>query len=473
MAARDSELNTYNRSHMRGMSAVLFCLAACVTAAGQKSPPSAEMERQFKQAMAAEDQGDLIRAESLLTGLHIAHPGIFAVDESLGLIYVQRQDYSRALPLLEAAAGEKPGSDVAHANLGAALYELHLNQRAEFEFEKAARLNRLNESALQSLGRVRMDEHRPADAARALKAALALKPGDPDLQLDCATALLAAKQLVDARKILADLADADNSARAQALMGEAYEQDKDFATAGRHFTRAVELEPSEENAWLLGAELLRHWTFSAAAFEFQAASQKFPDSKRLRLGLGAALFGDAKYAKAIPVFADLLESDPDNAVYAGMLGVSCTTVMEEARPQCGVLVRYAQLHPADAKASTYAAVSLLHQPDSQDQRPLARKLLESALAADPKLAEAQFQMGTFLQDDGMWKESIPYLERAIALKPDFSLAHYHLAIAYWRTGRKQDGQTEMDLQKKFSSQQRQDLDQRLRQLTTFVVEVPK
>ena len=71
----------------------------------------------------------------------------------------------------------------------------------------------------------------------------------------------------------------------------------------------------------------------------------------------------------------------------------------------------------------------------------------------------------------MWKESIPYLERAVKLKTDFSEAHYHLAIAYWRTGRKQDGATEMEFQKKFSKQQKEDLDQRLRQIETFVVDV--
>jgi len=102
---------------------------------------------------------------------------------------------------------------------------------------------------------------------------------------------------------------------------------------------------------------------------------------------------------------------------------------------------------------------------------LARKLLETALAADPKLPEAQFQMGRFLQDDSLWKESIPFLERAVELKPDYATAHYRLARAYWRTGRKQDGQAQMELQKKFASQKQKDLDQRLRQLTTFIVDV--
>jgi len=463
MAATDASLNRRYRSLSRGYPAALLCLVAsvvvCSGATGQKSPqPSADMERQFQQAMAAEDQGDLDRAQSILSTLHKAHPGIFAVEESLGLIYAQRQDYARALPLLESAATAQPNSDVAHANLGATLYQLHRNQRAETEFERAVHLNPSNESAQQSLGRVLMDEHRPADAATALNAALALKPGDPDLALDYATALLAANQLTGARAVLEGIPDADHSARAQTLIGEADEQAKDFAGAGRHFIQAVDLEPSEENVWLLGEELLRHWTFSAAAIEFEAASAKFPGSKRMRLGLGAAYFGDAKYAKAVPVFASLLEDDPDNATYARMLGLSCTTVMGDDRPRCATLVHYAQSHPADAHAAAYAAISLLAQKDSQEQRPLVRKLLEAAIAADPRIPEAQCKMGTFLQDDGMWKESIPYLERAVKLKPDFVQAHYHLSIAYWRTGRKQDAEAEMELQKKFAKQEQADLD---------------
>jgi tetratricopeptide (TPR) repeat protein len=100
-----------------------------------------------------------------------------------------------------------------------------------------------------------------------------------------------------------------------------------------------------------------------------------------------------------------------------------------------------------------------------------KKLLEAAIAADPSLAEAQFQMGTFLHDDGMWKESIPYLERAVQLKPNFSKAHYRLALACWRTDRKQEAQTEMELEEKFSQQEQEDLDHRLRQITTFVVNI--
>jgi tetratricopeptide (TPR) repeat protein len=428
------------------------------------------MERDFQEAMAAQDRGDLARAEALLFKLHNAHPGIFAVDESLGLLLASRGEVSRALPLLEAAVREQPSSDTAHANLGAALYQVHRNQSALEEFQRAVRINPRNASAQQSLGRLYMENRRPNEAAKALLEAQRLNPEDSDLKLDCITALLAANRLGEAQQMLSTVADVDRSARAQSLLGEADEKAGKFHDAAEHFAHAVELEPSEENAWMLGAEFLRHWTFDAAATEFEAASAKFPDSKRIRLGLGAALFGAAQYAKAIPVFADLLGHEPDNAMYAEMLGISCNAPMEAISPRCSALVTYAQAHPADAKAATNAATFLMAQNEDAQSLNSARKLLVRAIAADPNLPEAQFQMGKVLQISLNWKGSIPYLERAVKLKPDFAQAHYSLARAYWRLGRKQDGQAQMDLQKKFARQEQEDLDRRLKQIMRFAVE---
>jgi tetratricopeptide (TPR) repeat protein len=461
--------------------AKLICAVALVPAAfsppdrisaqAAHSPVSAKMESDFEAAMAAESRGDLERAEAILSALHQAHPGIFAIDESLGLVLVSRNAFDRALPLLASAVKEQPSSDAAHANLGATLYRLHRNAESIAEFQRAVKINPANVSAQQSLSSILMEEHRPAEAARASTAALALKPHDTDLQLDCATVLLAAGRTVEARQILSRFPDAGQSARAQVLLGEADEEAKNFDSAGKHFGRAVDLEPTEENAWLLGAELLRHWTFDAAVVIFEDASVKFPDSKRMRMGLGAALFGDTKYTEAIPVFADLLDAEPDNAQYAALLGTTCATIMRAARPRCASLIRYAQTHPGDALAAVNAAASLLGEADPESHRPLAGQLLQTALAADPKLPEAQFQMGAFLQDDGKWNESVPYLQKAIALKPDFAQAHYHLAQAYWRIGRKQEGQAEMEAQKKYSKQEKDDLQRRLGQITTFIVDV--
>lgn len=437
------------------------------------APADTSMEAEFQAAMAAQDSGDLDRAQRLLSALQAHHPDVFEINESLGLIQASRENYAKALSLLEAAVRERPESDAAHANLGAALYKVHRNQQAAAELERAAALNPANAVAQQSLGQVLLEEHKPEQAAAAFSAAVRLNPSDDDLALSYASALIAAGHFDRASQALSSVTTTGQSALAQSLLGEVDEGEKKFESAEQHFARAVEIDPSEENFWELGVEFLRHWTFDAATRVFQDASARFPQSARLHLGLGVALFGDAKYAQAIPVFADLLESAPDKAEYAGMLGMSCSAVMQDANPRCDALVQYAQAHPKDAHASSYAAAYLLRRNDAHSQRPLARKLLEASLAADPTLAEAQFQMGTFLQDDGMWKESIPYLERAVELKVDFSKAHYRLALACWRTDRKQEAQTHMDLEQKFSQQEQDDLDHRLRQVTTFVVNIQK
>lgn len=421
--------------------------------------------------MEAEDRGDLAAAESLLLALRSKHPGIFAVDESLGLLYVKQEKFEAALPFLKAATTEQPGSDAAHANLGAALYRLHRETEALAEFQTAARLNPQNAETQESLGRLLLEQHKPSQAAEAFAAAAKLKPEKTDLVLDRAQALIDADKPASAVTELNAMPGGDQSAAAQLLLGDAEEKLGSYQRAAEHYARAVELDPSEPNAWALGLEFLRHWTFDPAIKEFEAAALKFPNSTRIKLGLGAAYFGGAKYAESIPVFADLLGADPNNVLYAELLGMACTAVSESNKERCSALLAYAQAHPSDAKISTYAASMLLNETSSSDQMGEAYKLLTSALAVDPGSAEAYYQMGLLKQDQGDWAGSVPSLERAIALKPDLAPAHYRLALAYWRTGRKQEGQAEMELQKKYSKQGKEDMDRRLRQITTFIVDV--
>jgi len=468
-----------NRWPTCSVTVVLACLclsppmliAQATPGTANASAKSSAMEREFQQAQAAQDRGDLDRAESLLKDLHHQHPGIFALDETLGLLLVQRNRFDEALPLLQSASQESSDSSAAHANLGAVYYNLHRNQEALVEFKRAVRLDPHSLLAYVSLGRIQMEQHHAREASEAFASALRIEPGNLDLMLDRTQALIEAGERASATVSLQSFTDGDHSAAVQLLWGKLEEKNGAFLQAGQHFTRAVELDPSETNVWALCAELLRHWNFDAAIQELEPAVVKFPQSAQLKLGLGAAYFGNANYAAAIPVFADLLTAEPGNATYAEMLGLSCKVLMQEAKPRCSVLLNYAQAHPGDARAATYAATFLIDGGSDDAQRMLARRLLQNALAADPKLADAQFELGLWLQNESQWKESVQPLETALALKPNYAQAHYRLALAYWRTGRKQDAQREMDLQKKFSAQQKEDLDQRLRQITRFMVEV--
>jgi tetratricopeptide (TPR) repeat protein len=438
-----------------------------------QDPSTAAMEHQFQQALAAQDQGDLDRAESLLRDLHNHHPGIFQLDETLGLLLVSRGNVAGALPLLQSATQEQPSSDVAHVNLGAAYFTLQRNKQALQEYIVAARLNPNNPATQQGLGELLLDEGHPDQAANAFTAALVARPGNPDLELSLATALVAAGKFDQATTALEKFPDANSSADAQVLLGQIAEGKGLPLDAERHFHRAAELDPSEDHVWTLGTEYLRHWTFAAAIAEFEAAVQKFPDSTRMKLALGAAYFGDSRYSEAIPIFAALLDRDNNNRLYAELLGMACNAVTETAKQNCSGLLTYAHGHPLDAKVSTYAASMLLTETASDRRLAEARVLLQNAIAAAPQFAGAQYQMGLLKQEDGDWPGSIQNLEAAVKLQPDLAQAHYRLALAYWRASRKEEAEAQMALQKQYAQQEQQDLDQRLRQITTFLVDVRK
>jgi predicted Zn-dependent protease len=153
------------------------------------------MEREFQAAITAQDRGDLNTAESMLLALRQKHPGLFAVDESLGLLYVAREQFAPALPILKAAAKENPSSDVAHANLGADYLKLGENEDAVYELEIAAKLNPNNREAQSNLGQALTSSGQPAEAAKAFGKAVALDPENPDLRYDWAAVLMERRKL--------------------------------------------------------------------------------------------------------------------------------------------------------------------------------------------------------------------------------------------------------------------------------------
>jgi len=425
----------------------------------------------FQRAQDAMQRGDLALARSLLLRLHARMPQSFEVNELLGLLYASENNLTQALPPLQAAVAERPDSNVARANLGATLLKLHRSSEAAHELQTAVRLEPKDPVTQENLGQAEMLLRRPAEAAKAFGAALPLDPANADLAYNDSLALFDSRSYSQARETLARMPGVELSASAQSLYGDIDEKLGRYKQAAQHELNAARLDPSESNIYVLGVEMLRHWTFGPAIQEFAAGLKKYPDSRRMQLGLGIAYYGNGNYDQAIPVLADLLAADPGNVVYADLLGRTCTVLTEGNHPRCSTLVQFAQRHPHNATLATYAATSILHRPSTPQDLQVAQTLLQHAIAANPKLAEARMEMGVLLQTESKWAGSVAPLKTAVRLKPDLAQAHYRLARAYAHLGQHAQALQQIALDRQYSKKQQQGLDARMEEITTLVVKM--
>ncbi len=448
------------------VGALITPLTTLSAAVAQGQSSYAQM---FRQAMTYMQDGEMGRAEALLIALRNRHPHTFEIDESLGLAYASEGKIAQAISPLAEAVRDNPQSSVARANLGTAYLKAGKVEQAARELKLAAEQNPGDTATQVALGQADMLLKRPAEAASAFEAALPKDPRNAALLYNTALAYFDAHEPAKAEPLLARMPGVEDSAEAQELYGDVDEALNKYEPAGKHYAAAARIKPSESNIYMLGIEFLRHWTFGPAAKVFAAGVKDYPESTRMRTGLGVAYYGGGEYNKAIPVFAELLDAHPDNEMYAELLGRNCTVLTEGMQPQCEKLVSFSERHPGNAVLATYTAISILHRPYDPKGLALARALLVNALKTQPNLAQARFAMGLLLQNEQKWKESIPALEMAIHLKPDYAPAHYRLALAYSHAGEHAKAQQEIALEQKYSKEQNAETNARLQKVTTFLV----
>jgi tetratricopeptide (TPR) repeat protein len=313
-----------------------------------------------------------------------------------------------------------------------------------------------------------MEVHEPARAAQAFAAAAALGPLDADTAHDRALALFESKDATGAKRVLDAVPAASRNDAVEELAGEVEERLGNFKQAEEHFSKAAHLNPTEANLYAWVVELLRHFSWKPAVTIAEYGMQKYPASTRLKAARGIAFYADNRYKEAAGVFSGLLASDPGNAMWASLLGRNCSLIADAALPACDSLQSFAEQHPKNAEAATYAATMLLHQPADKRDNAKAHALLEQAVAADAKLADAWYQLGVLDQEEGKWQESTRPLETAIGLKPTLAEAHYRLARAYSHLGRREEAQKQIALQQRYSKEQQESVDARLKEVTTFL-----
>ena len=439
------------------------------TAHPRPSAISSTDQATLKRALDAYDQGDLKSAEPLLVELVTRYPRSYEANEALGSLYAESDRSDLAIKYLRQACTLAPREAVGHANLGAAYLKSNRSAEAIAELRLALRTDSRNAATQSNLGQALMLASRPAEAAKAFATASALDPADPAIIYNLSLSLFDSGAVKEASTALERIPAASASDQTEALAGDIAEKLGDFKQAIEHYQAAAQLNASDANLYALTVELMRHWTWDQAYKVATFSLSHYPQSTHFKVAQGISQYGAQHYLESVVLFSALLEQDPDNALYADLLGRSCSAIAEDASAECTGLDDFAHHHPENAQAATYAAVSLLHRPAAQQDPAEVKRLLDQAIAANPRLPDAWFQLAVLAQAQLQWKESVAMLEKAIELRPTYPEAHYRLSRAYSHLGQREQAQQEIVLQQKYSQQAKDSLNNHLSEVVTFLV----
>lgn len=353
---------------------------------------------------------------------------------------------------------------------------VHDHERTNTEETLKSRLEKAPNdfNANQDLGRFYVAEERFSDAIGPLEKANAIDSGNQQIAYDLALALTRTGDLKKAREIVDRHISTSGHSEWHRLAGEIHERSGDPLAAVREFERAAKADPSEENYFAWGSELLQHRAIWQAKDVFASGVKAYPASARMLAALGAALFAAALYpeaARRLCEVSDLRPSDSEPYLLMGKVEL----VAPDSLPCIeGRLQRFAEAEPTNALANYYYAMAYWKEHGKRtDPSTLeyVESYLKKAVEADQSCSGAFLQLGVLQASKGNYQSAADFYRKAINAQPELTEAHYRLGIAYDRLGEKQKAADEFSLHDKLEKQQAAAIDRQRREVKQFVVQV--
>ena len=225
------------------------------------------------------------------------------------MVYSAQSQDVKANPHLEKAVRLKPDSAPARSNLAANLSRLGKSELALEQFRKAVEIEPQNFDTNHNLGESYIHANQLAKAVPFLERAQRIDPSSYDNGYDLSLAYLLTGKIAEAQQLVQDLLSRKNTAELHNLLAEIQEKSGEFIAAAKEYETAAHMEPSEDNLFDWGSELLLHETLGPAIEIFQQAASHYPHSPRLLIGLGMALYARGNYDEAVKSLVQAADLD--------------------------------------------------------------------------------------------------------------------------------------------------------------------
>jgi tetratricopeptide (TPR) repeat protein len=446
-------------------------LLVCVPLPAAVDDQKQSLDRRYQSAVSQYDSGRFAEAAAELESLLPYAQTAFEVHELLGMAYASQAQTDKAETQLKLAVQLKPDSAMARTNLGTCLFHGGKLALAAEQFRAALKFEPENYEANHNLGALDIQTGNVAEARPLLERAHQIDPASYDNGYDLAMADFLLGRTVDARQTIQQILKIQNTGELHNLMGKIEEKEGRFVQAATEFELAAHMEPSEDNLFDWGCELLLHRTYEPAIAVFRDSVQRYPESARLLIGLGLTLYARGKYDEAVQALLKAADRNPSDPRCYLFLSKAYDSSPNQAEEVIRSFRRFAELQPGNALAHYYLAMSLWkgkRAADAQVDLQSIESLLRKSIALDASLPQAHVQLGNLYADQHRYDESIPEYVRALALDPTLSDAHYRLGTDYVHTGQKERAQKEFDIYQKLRSEHLAEIDKERAEVQQFV-----
>jgi tetratricopeptide (TPR) repeat protein len=251
-------------------------------------------------------------------------------------------------------------------------------------------------------------------------------------------AALQQKDYKTAERILIQEAELDpKSPRAARLLefsGGLFFLDAQYGNSVIAWKKAEAIAPLDERTrFTLAMAYIEVNRRSWARSELDKLSLAHPDNALYLYWLARIDYDDQKYSEAIARLQRIVQLDPNMVRSHDLLGL-CYDYTGHFDQALASFSRAVELNRLQAKPSPWPPLDMAVTQMELNQLANAEKGLREAITYNPKLPQAQYQLGRVLDKEGKVEQAIQALKTSAALDVTYADPHYLLGRMYQKVG---------------------------------------